>query len=70
MAARFAADLFRELFGLADRPARLAGSLFLGSLDGGVDAWTAREVSRDEVEDAAVAVGLHLAARVGGWVPS
>lgn len=58
---RFTADLFRRIFDLPPRRATVAASLFLGALGGGVDAWTAGDLRRREVEEAAVSMALHLA---------
>lgn len=60
---RFAESLFRDIFGMSARPARVAAAMTFGALNGGVEAWMAGELRRPEVEDAAVAVALGLAGR-------
>jgi AcrR family transcriptional regulator len=61
LAHRFVADLFATIFALPARRAQVAAAMFLGALNGGVDAWAAGELRRSEVEHAAVSVALHLA---------
>lgn len=58
---RFVTDLFQEIFGLPNRRARTAATVFLGALNGGVEAWALGELTRAEVEEAVVSVALHLA---------
>lgn len=58
---RFAQALFEQIFGLAPRRARIAATMTLGSLNGGMEAWAAGELRRREVEDGAVAVALTFA---------
>jgi AcrR family transcriptional regulator len=58
---RFVAGLYQRIFDLPARQARIAAAMLLGALNGGVEAWAAGELRRREVEDAAVAIALHLA---------
>lgn len=57
---RFVAELFEEIFDLPGRRARVVASLYLGALNGGIEAWAAGEMRRSEVEDVAVSIALHL----------
>ena len=52
--ARFAADLFRDLFKVPERDAWAMASLVQGALAGGVDTLVNREASRRRVEEALV----------------
>lgn len=57
---RFVADLFRRIFDVSPRRAKIASAMFVGAVAGGLDAWFAGEVSRRDVEEAAVSVALGL----------
>lgn len=57
---RFVAELLATIFDLPLDEVRIAASLSLGALHGGVEAWSTGEVSLVELEDAAVALVLAL----------
>jgi len=57
---RFAEDLFKRIFGLPPRRARVAAAMTFGALNGGVEALAAGDLRRREVEAAAVDIALRL----------